>query len=137
MVLKLTVIVGVALCAGAIEVRAGSAGNGSGSNPQPVYRNDSTPLPASLKLSAEPVGADGKRCGYIGHSGDEMKVVVGDEQSAAGLQIRDFMFSPDGSHYAFSMVGANNGPWVEVFDGKPQTIEYVSEPKNPTFSSDG
>ncbi len=192
---KIALTVCAALLAGAIEVRAGSAGNGhNGAAPQPTYRNDSTPLPTSLKLSAELVGADGttpdhitvspnglhiayiahkgsrsvavidgkmgpvfdafdhisqlqdqrfafspdgKRCAYLGHASDDIKVVVGDEQSPAGLQIRDFMFSPDGSHYAYSMVVANNGPWLEVFDGKPQPTEYVSETKNPVFSSDG
>ena len=182
------------LLAGAIEVRGGSGG-GNGSGPHPVppppKQTDTTPLPASLKLSAELIGADGvvpeglavsptglhfayiahqgsrsvavidgktgpafdsldhitqlstqmfvfspdgKRCGYLAHTSDGLKVVVGEEQCPC-LQIQDFMFSPDGSHYAFAMIAVDHEPWLEAFDGKPQTI--VTGPKDACFSPDG
>jgi len=119
--LKLTVIVCVALCAGAIEVRAGSAGNGSGSTPQPVYRNDSTPLPASLKLSAELVGADGTvpdhitvspnglHIAYITHKGSRSVAVIDGKMGPVfdafdhitQLSDQKFAFSPDGKRCGY------------------------------------
>ncbi|HSU66250.1 MAG TPA: hypothetical protein VLJ39_05245, partial [Tepidisphaeraceae bacterium] len=190
---KLVLAVCVALLGGVMEARAGSSGNGSGphSVPPPPTRADTTPLPATLKLSAELIGVDGvvpqdlavspkglhtayithkgsrsvavidgktgpafdgfdhitaistqmfvfspdgMRCGYIGHSGDGMNVVVGEQQTPC-LQIQDFMFSPDGSHDAFAMIAQDRGPWLEAFDGKPQTI--VTGPKDACFSPDG
>jgi hypothetical protein len=80
--------------------------------------------------------SDGTRCAYLGRSGDERKVMVNDQQGAGGAQIRDFLFSPDGAHYAYSTISGNGQPWFEVFDGKPQAQACVSEPKNPVFSAD-
>jgi Tol biopolymer transport system component len=80
---------------------------------------------------------DGKRCAYVGKKSDQLTVVVDDQPIPGGLQVKNFHFSPDGAHYAFTTIAANNDPWFEVFDGKPQSQAYVSEPLEPMFSSDG
>ncbi|HTL30054.1 MAG TPA: hypothetical protein VL282_12570 [Tepidisphaeraceae bacterium] len=180
---------------GTFHSKAGEGHYGGGVTQAPqASPGDSAPLPSTLKLSAEPIGAegtaperlvvspngqhiayvshqgsrtvamidgkvgpkfdsiesigpnqgvafvfssDGKHCAYVGKNGDELQVVVNDQQSSGGVQIKDFMFSPDGAHYAYATVASNQSPWFEAFDGKPNSQACVGEPKEQVFSPDG